>query len=223
MLPSGSGSPGLLEKRVLASSALGLTHEASQFGDKNKSLADTMLLDDDVDLHNNHANDPATDTLNLADAAVFNADWNRPLETVMSLTGTAHAVLEGYQSPPNEHKVTANETVVTGQPVFMSGNNTVNLADATTVATANVVGFISSGATANNIATMLTEGHIVLADWTSVIGSASLTPGATYFLDTTKGQMTTTPPTTDGNVVVTLGIAITTAKFDIEVNEVAIL
>lgn len=223
MLPGGN-SAGLLEKRVLASSALGLTHEASLAGSiYDRELADTMLMDDDVDLHNNHAEDPATDTMNLADAASFNMDWNRPIESVMAMASTVHAVLDGYQAPPGEHDVTANETVVTGQPVFMSGNNTVNLADATTVATANVVGFISSGATANNTATMLTEGSILLADWTSVIGSASLTPGATYFLDTTAGMMSATPPTGDGEVVVTLGIAITTAKFDIEVNEVAIL
>jgi len=35
--------------------------------------------------------------------------------------------------------------------------------------------------------------------------------------------MSTTPPTGDGEVVVTMGIAVTTTKFDIEVNEVAVL
>lgn len=234
MLPTGSGSSiGLLEKRLLAVSSLGLDQSVSYLGDWLRYASDYMLLDNDADWHNNHANDPATHTLSVLDVATFAMDRARSIESEMNLTDYAHASLDGYHPPVtgngtgdpdlSKHEVTANETVLVGQPVYVSGNNTVNLADASSVNTADAIGLVLIGATVNETATILTEGSVNQADWTSVIGSASLSPGSLYFLDTTVGKMSVTAPNVDGQVVVKLGTAITTTKFDIEVNKVAIL
>jgi hypothetical protein len=235
MIPTngiGSGA-GLLEKRVLATSSLALMGSATQYGDKNKSLWDAMNLLDLADAHNNHGEDPATDTLALSDSATLTMEMLRPVESAMALTDYAHASLDGYHPPGSGngsgdpdlslHEVTANETVLVGQPVYISGNNTINLANAADLTESKAVGLVQVGATANGTANILTEGSVNQADWTNVIGSTNLTPGAAYFLGTTAGTMSTAPPTTDNHVVVTMGTAVTTTEFDIEVNEVAIL
>jgi len=227
MLPTGSrgGGSSLLEKRVSAASSFGLSDSVSLIGDYNHSIADPMLLDSDAGWHNNHVSDPATHTMNMADAAGFNMERVRSLESVMTLVDSAHAVLDGYHPAGEDliqHDLTANETMVTGQPVYLSSSNTVNLADATLFATANAIGLVSVGGSANDTVAVQTDGAVYQDDWTAVIGTANLTPGL-YYLDTTAGLMSTTPPSADGNVVVSLGTALNTKTFDIEVNEVATL
>lgn len=49
---------------------------------------------------------------------------------------------------------------------------------------------------------IITTGQVELADWTEVIGSASLTVNANYFLDTTAGKLSTTPPSNLINQIV---------------------
>lgn len=41
---------------------------------------------------------------------------------------------------------------------------------------------------------IITTGQVELTDWTEVIGSASLSVNANYFLDTVAGKLSTTPP-----------------------------
>lgn len=219
------GVVGLLEKRLQASSSLALVHSLSIAGSAYaRELEDILLIDDDVDLHNNHAEDPATDTLSMSDTAAFNMDRARALESDVNLTDHVHVVLEGYhQENTSRHVLTANETINIGQPVYISAADTANLADADTLNTAHVLGLAISDATVNSAVIVLSEGSVERSDWTVVTGSANLTPGAIYYLSTTAGQMTTTPPTGDGDNVVRCGTAINTTKFDIEVNEVAIL
>ena len=227
MLPTGSGGSGagLLEKRLFASSGLGLADSVSLIGDYNHSIEDSMLLDSDAEWHNNHASDPGSATLSLVDSVGLIMEMLRPCESTMTLTDSVHVILDGYHpgGGTSTLAITANETVLVGQPVYVSGNNTINLASASSLSEAQAIGLVEVGATANGTANVLTDGTINQADWTSVIGSTNLTPGSVYFLSTTSGKMSTTPPTGDGETVVTIGVAITTTKFDIEVNEVAIL
>lgn len=49
---------------------------------------------------------------------------------------------------------------------------------------------------------IITTGQVELADWTEVTGSASLTVNANYFLDTTAGKLSTTPPSNLINQIV---------------------
>jgi hypothetical protein len=226
MVPNLSGgAAGLKEKRLLASSSLTLVHAASQVGDKNKALDDVLLLDHGAEWHNNHGEDPGDSTLSFVDEATFNIEMLRPCESTLAFSQFVHAVLEGYHAPCIDHTldVLAGETVHAGAPAYIVSNNTANLASATGLVKSRVVGLITQAASASDATIVQTDGSVALADWTSVIGTASLTPGSVYFLATADGQMSTTPPTSDGDVVVTMGVAVTTTKFDIEVNEVAVL
>ena len=83
-----------------------------------------------------------------------------------------------------------------------------------TLSEAEVAGVIISTATPGEMFEVKTDGRLSLEDWTPVIGSASLTPGLTYYL-TTGGQMSSTAPT-DG-FIVTLGRAITAKEFQVEI------
>jgi len=224
MVPS-FGTAGLKEKRVLASSSLALVHTVSQIGDWNRVADNWLLLDHSAGWHNNHGDDPGDSTLNLVQEATFNLELPRSCQSTLALSQFVHAVLEGYHAPCTDHTldVLAGETVHAGASAYIVSNNTVNLASATGPTKSRVVGLVTQAASANDAAVVQTDGSVDIADWTSVIGAASLTPGSVYFLHTTDGQMRTTPPTGDGDVVVILGIAVTTTKFDIEVNEVAVL
>jgi len=233
MVPTGSGTgAGLLEKRLGVFSWLGLSDGVTLIGDYNHSIQDPISLGSDATPHLNHASDPAAHTMAVTDVASFSMVRDRPLTDTLVFDDYAHATLEGYHPPGGGgggdpdlslHSVTANETVLVGQPIYISGNNTINLASATDTTTAQSVGLVVIGATAGSTANILTEGSVNQADWTNVIGTTLLTPGSVYFLSTSAGQMVTAPPTGDGETVVTMGTAITTTKFDIEVNEIAIL
>ena len=226
------GVVGLLEKRLHASSGLALSDAVSLAGSEyNRELDDTLLMDDEAGWHSNHAEDPAGDTLSMSDTVAINMEMLRPTSSTLLLTDHAHASLDGYHPPGSgggdtyldRHEITANETIAIGQPVYVSGNNTVNLADADSITTSHVLGLAETGGSANSTINVLSSGIVTLADWTSVTGSATLTPGAVYYLSDTVGQLTTTPPSGDGDAVVSCGLAITTTKMDIEINEIAVL
>lgn len=224
---------GLQEKRLNTFSGLVMSDEASAAGSVfARSASSGLLMDDETDWHNNHGEDPTTDTLNIADSASSVWDYNRGVSHSLSLDSFVHVDLSGYHPPGgggsgdtylDRHTVTANETIAIGQPVYVTGNNTVNLADADSINTSHVLGLAETAGTANGTMNVLSSGTVNQADWTSVIGSATLTPGAVYYLSTIAGQLTTTPPSGDGNTVVSCGIAITTTKLDIEINEIAVL
>ena len=224
-VPTGTGLAGLLEKRVHVYSYLGLTGAATFIGDFNHFVYEDLLLSDAATPHNNHASDPGSSNLSLTQSAGFNMDRLRGLSDALTLTQHVHVTLDGYRDsiPPGQYDLTANETVVVGNVVYVSGDNTVNLGDASALATSHVIGLVIQAASAGDVTIVRTDGEVSQSDWTSVTGAATLTPGAEYYLSTTAGQMTTTPPSGDGEAVVRLGVAITTTKFDIEVNEIAVL
>ena len=219
------GTAGLKEKRLLAVSSLALTHSVLQIGDRNRVAASGLLLDHTAEWHNNHGEDSGDSTLNFAQEATVVLDMPRACESTLAFSQFVHAILEGYHAPCTDHTldVLAGETVHAGAPAYIVSNNTANLASATGLVKSRVVGLITQPASANGATIVQTDGSVALADWTLVIGAPSLTPGSVYFLHTADGQMRTTPPTGDGDVVVTMGVAVTTTKFDIEVNEVAVL
>lgn len=224
MVPN-AGTAGLKEKRVLAHSSLTLAHEATQIGDRTQSADSDLLLDHSTEWHNNHGDDPGDSTLTFAHEAAAVLDLPRSCQSTLAFSQFVHAVLEGYPSSSIDHTldVLAGETIHAGAPAYIVSNNTANLASATGLVKSRVVGLATQAATVNAATIVQTDGSVTLADWTAVIGTTSLTPGSVYFLHTTDGQMSTTPPTGDGDVVVTMGVAVTTTKFDIEVNEVAVL
>lgn len=119
--------------------------------------------------------------------------------------------------PPLLQEATnSNASAITiGQPVYVDGAGSVDLADASARTTSNVVGLVydASIATTATGNIMMNDGAVLTsADWTAVVGSTTLTAGAEYFLSETAGQLTTTPVTTSGGVVVLVGIAVSTTE-----------
>lgn len=113
---------------------------------------------------------------------------------------------------------TPQVTVVEGQPVYPITSTRVDLAIATGSLTAQVVGFTIEPALALDPLNIANSGFIIRSDWTSIIGTALLSPGARYFLsDVTAGAMTTTAPTTSGSYLVPLGEALSTTVFSINI------
>jgi hypothetical protein len=228
-VPLSSSGVGLLEKRETVVSTLLLEDSLGYIGDWNHTSESLLVLDQDADWHNNHGSDPATHSLSLVSSASQIMEKARGIEDTVNLADFVHASLDGYHTPGtgdtylDRYSVTANEAVSIGQPVYISGNNTVNLADADDLATAHVLGLAETSATANSTVNVLSSGTINQADWTTVIGTQFLTPGEIYYLTGAKGTMSVTPPTGDGDVIVSCGIAITTTKLDIEINEIAVL
>ena len=80
---------------------------------------------------------------------------------------------------------------VIGDAVFVSAADTIDRADATSIATAPVLGFIQAKPTPTSA---------ILAYAGELGGFGGLVPGATYFLDQVVGQITTTPPALPGDL-----------------------
>lgn len=89
--------------------------------------------------------------------------------------------------------------VVVGDMVYISASDTVDRANATSIATAPAIGCVVSKPTATSAS--------VLFDAQEVALFLGLTPGAVYYLDTADGQITTVAPAVVGNVVQRVGYA----------------
>lgn len=114
--------------------------------------------------------------------------------------------------------------ITAGQTVYLSAAASVKLANASALSTsAGVVGMVlDASIAAGQNGNILTEGLITLtvAQWDAVITSNStgLAFGTTYFLDpATPGNITATAPSTAGQVVVPVGVAISTTTLKFEV------
>lgn len=83
--------------------------------------------------------------------------------------------------------------------VYISSANNVSPADASALATSEVVGFALAAASAAAPVQVRHEG--------AVPGFSGLTPGARQFLSLTTGGITATPPTASGEVVFLVGYA----------------
>lgn len=116
------------------------------------------------------------------------------------------------------HTAEADVQVKIGNPIYLKANGHVNPAQANSANTTQVAGFSITNTEATFACKYITEGRVVRTDWTNIIGTTLLTPGATYFLDAaTVGQITTTAPTTGSQYVVRVGRAINTITLDIEI------
>lgn len=102
--------------------------------------------------------------------------------------------------------LTAGEALVAGNFIYINGSGQVMKADATAIgkkAVGYVLSAVSSGATAT-----------VYFDESNT-GLTGLTAGSTYYLSATAGGVTTTPPTTAGQIVQELGVATSTTSIHV--------
>lgn len=107
-------------------------------------------------------------------------------------------------------------TLVPGQAVYLYGAGTVKRAKADAFSTGGVVGLASASIIANASGSIIIGGVVTLtaAQWNVVTGgSGGLTVGSRYFLDpSTAGRLTTTSPTTPGQVNTLIGLALSSVQ-----------
>lgn len=112
--------------------------------------------------------------------------------------------------------------IVIGQPVYVDGAGTVDLAQADIIGTSNVLGLVADASIANAASGGIqTDGNLTATtgEWDTVTGQVGgLTTGVRYFLDpATAGMLTTTAPTTLGEVVAPVGTAMSTTELEITI------
>lgn len=95
-----------------------------------------------------------------------------------------------------------------GDAVYLSAQNTVARANATTSVTAPVIGFIVEKPTASSCVVQ-TEGEFTYP--------STLVAKTTYYLNTVSGAITSTPPSSTGNVIQELGTTLNTTKLLIKI------
>lgn len=113
--------------------------------------------------------------------------------------------------------------IVIGAPVYNDAADGVKKAIATTSAASMVLGLvadttISNGATGSiGVSGVLTA---TTAQWDAVAGTTGgLTFGTRYYLSATSGLITATAPSTVGQYVVEIGIALSTTELKINIQK----
>lgn len=146
-------------------------------------------------------------------ATKMNVEISRPLLVTAT---TIPSTLETTKT--NAH----GGDIVICQPVKSNGNDTVDLPQADALANAKVIGLSKETFSDTTSGTIVTDGELVATtgEWDTVTGGAGgLTAGAIYYLHPTNvGELTTTKPTTAGQVVVAVGTAVSTTKMNVEIS-----
>jgi hypothetical protein len=111
--------------------------------------------------------------------------------------------------------------IVIGTPVYVSGAGQVKKAKADAAGTAPVLGLVKTASIAGDAAGSIQTSGVMPAttgQWDSVCGTTGgLTPGAAYYLsEDTAGLMTETAPTGVGELVVKVGLALSTTEMMID-------
>lgn len=111
--------------------------------------------------------------------------------------------------------------ITVGRPVYVKADGTVGLARANNQALMRVAGLVGASSIAVGEAGLIRFiGPVTSSDWSSVLEDATVTlvPGTAYYLsDATVGKLTSTAPTTAGNAVCYVGLAISTTKLQVSV------
>lgn len=95
--------------------------------------------------------------------------------------------------------------VAAGEVVYSTGANTLDLADASAVASSSVVGIALDSGGIGDSPRIQVCGVVEIAGW-------GLTAGSRYFLSTTAGAITVTAPTAVGESVVEIGVALSATE-----------
>lgn len=115
-------------------------------------------------------------------------------------------------------------SMVIGNPVFCSVAGSVDKARANTANASNVIGFCADvSVSTGNPAAIQLDGVLAATtgQWDAVAGtSGGLAAGTIYYLsESTAGAITSTAPSTTGQYVVELGIAISTTELRINIRQ----
>ena len=113
-------------------------------------------------------------------------------------------------------------------PVYTTGADTFALATAGGIGSqANVVGVIKDTSIAFNAVGNVQVNGVLTAttgQWNAITGGGGLTSGSVFYLDpTTPGHITSTVPSTGGQYVVQVGVALSTTELDIQIGPPVLL
>lgn len=111
-------------------------------------------------------------------------------------------------------------TIVIGAPVYSKSNNHIDLAKANAASTARVSGLVLDATILTTAAGYIQTSGILTAttgQWDAVTGgSGGLTPGSVYYLNAaTAGLLTLTAPSTVGQLVVEVGVALSATEMEL--------
>jgi hypothetical protein len=118
--------------------------------------------------------------------------------------------------------------VVIGTPVYNDANDGVKKAKADASATVNVIGLVRDTSVSTSASGAVHTSGVLTAttgQWDAVAGTTGgLTKGTRYYLSAaTAGQITATAPSTVGQYVVEIGIAISTTEMLVNVKSPVLL
>lgn len=118
--------------------------------------------------------------------------------------------------------------IVIGQPVYVDAPGSVDLALANALATSDVLGLVADTTIASAASGgILTDGRLTATtgEWDAVTGQVGgLTSGSKYYLDeNTVGNLTTTAPSANGDVVAPVGQALSTTEMEINIDHTILL
>lgn len=169
--------------------------------------------------------------LRLADGEEFGPSltWNADTQTGLwrdPVTGWVWWVQGGARARRMDEGSTfgflatndSGSTIQAGQPVRVHTDGTLRLAQADSLANAAIAIAMEQIAHAGS-GTVSSTGLLTLADWTAVIGSATLTPSTRYYLTPSAlGMLQSSAPTANPDVLQFCGVAVgsTTLKIEIE-------
>ena len=131
----------------------------------------------------------------------------------------------------NSRSVTNSEAaaaIVIGAPVYAFAADGVKKAQANAKATSKLAGLgLDASVAAAGVGNIITSGVLVAttAQWDAVAGTTGgLAFGTYYFLDpATAGKMTSTVPTTVGQCVTLIGVALSTTELELMIQPPVLL
>jgi len=179
-----------------------------------RDITPTSLTGDPARFMNRATAGGAIESQNIADGAITD-------EQVADDAAITETKVDVSYLTSGENK--NGSDLVMGQPVasYTSGTGFV-AASALAVATQSF-GLLNEDVAATISGTIRFIGLITLADWTAVIGAATLAPRTTYYLSETPGKLTATPPTSLGSVVQQVGVAVTPTTLDVAIKQSVLL
>jgi hypothetical protein len=139
--------------------------------------------------------------------------------------------LDAPQSGGDQMVLTNGEAgvVVIGAPVYMFGNDSFKKAQANASATKDVIGLVAKSPSIAGSATgPVTVGGpltATTAEWDAVAGTTGgLTANTRYYLDpATSAKITATAPSTAGQYVVEVGLALSTTELKVDIKQPVLL
>lgn len=128
-----------------------------------------------------------------------------------------------YIQAETDLQQTADATLIAGQVVYSTAADHIGKAQANAGASALVIGLARAPITNGAVGPVVCEGILTLttAQWDAVFSTTGgLTFGTSYYLSAaTAGLGTVTPPSTVGQYVVEIGVAVSTTELNVRIQK----